>query len=112
MSCFDLIFRVVANFITWFVIHDYAPYLSSKFHDVYLAFARVAYGIKKSSPLWRRCVRGTDASLDMGVSMLFIKDGGFSNESRQHVSVTKRFLKYFNKVQEQLTRLCSINELG
>ena len=50
-----------------------------------------AYGIRKSSPSWRRCVRGTDESLDMGVSMLFINGSGFTNESMVHVSITERF---------------------
>ena len=54
-----------------------------------MAFSRDVYGIKKSSPLWRRCVRGTDKSLDMGVSMLFINGTGFTNESRQHVCITR-----------------------
>ncbi|KAJ7393583.1 Endothelin-converting enzyme 2 [Desmophyllum pertusum] len=74
---------VIGNYLTWSIIYHYGPYLSSEFHDAYMAFARIAYGIKKSSELWRRCVRGTDDSIDMGVSMLYVtdKDSGITNES-------------------------------
>jgi len=74
---------VVANYITWTIIYEYGPYLSSEFHDTYLEYARQAYGIKKSSELWRRCVRNTDASIDMGVSMLYVtdKESGVTNQS-------------------------------
>ncbi|WP_459806223.1 hypothetical protein, partial [Herbidospora sp. RD11066] len=51
-----------------------------------MMFSREAYGIQKSSPLWRRCVRGTDSSLDMGVAMLFINGSGFTNESIGHAN--------------------------
>ena len=68
-------------------MYNFGGYLSSDFHDAYLEFAQQAYGIQKSSPLWRRCVRGTDSSLDMGVSMLFIKGSGFTNESIHHVCI-------------------------
>ena len=89
MICFIL--RTVANYITWTIIYEYGPYLSSDFHDKYLEYARQAYGIKKSSELWRRCVRGTDSSIDMGVSMLFVtdKDSGINKQSLHHVSITK-----------------------
>lgn len=77
---------VVANYITWLLIHEYGPYLSTKFHDAYLTFAKVAYGIKRGSALWRRCVRGTTKSVDMGVSMLFVTDkkSEFTNGSMHH----------------------------
>lgn len=87
----DFFNSAIANYITWFIVYNYAPYLSSDFHEVYLQYAMDAYGIRKSSPPWRRCVRGTDESLDMGVSMLFINGSGFTNESMVHVSITKRF---------------------
>lgn len=92
MFCFH--FRVVANYITWAIIHEYGPFLSSEFHDAYLEFARKAYGIKKSSPLWRRCVRGTDESIDMGVSMLFVtdKDNVVTKQSLQRVSTAEPLL--------------------
>lgn len=77
---------IIANYITWFIMHEYAPYLSSDFHEAYMMFSREAYGIQKSSPLWRRCVRGTDSSLDMGVAMLFINGSGFTNESIGHAN--------------------------
>jgi len=79
---------VVANYITWTIIYEYGPYLSSEFHDTYLEYARQAYGIKKSSELWRRCVRNTDASIDMGVSMLYVtdKESGVTNQSLHRVS--------------------------
>lgn len=76
----------IANYITWFIVYNYAPYLSSDFHEAYLQYAKEAYGIQKSSPPWRRCVRGTDESLDMGVSMLFINGSGFTNESIVHAN--------------------------
>lgn len=82
--------RAVFNYITWNIIYEYGSYLSQDFHDAYMDFSHDVYGIKKSSPLWRRCVRGTDKSLDMGVSMLFINGSGFTNESRQHVCMTRR----------------------
>ncbi|CAH3030835.1 unnamed protein product [Porites evermanni] len=78
--------RAVFNYITWNIIYEYGSYLSQDFHDAYMDFSHDVYGIKKSSPLWRRCVRGTDKSLDMGVSMLFINGSGFTNESRQHAN--------------------------
>ena len=82
---------MVANFITWSIIYEYGPYLSTEFHETYLEYARQAYGIKKSSELWRRCVRGTDESIDMGVSMLYVtdKESGVSNQSLYRVSITK-----------------------
>ena len=88
---FGFYFRVVANYITWTIIHEYGSYLSSEFHDTYLEYARQAYGIKKSSELWRRCVRGTDKSIDMGVSMLYVtdKESGVTNQSLHRVSITK-----------------------
>ena len=83
--------RVVANYVTWTIIYEYGPYLSSDFHDAYLDYARQVYGIKKSSELWRRCVRGTDKSIDMGVSMLYVtdKESGVTNQSLIRVSTTK-----------------------
>lgn len=74
---------VVANFITWSIIYEYGPYLSTEFHEIYLEYARQVYGIKKSSELWRRCVRSTDESIDMGVSMLYVtdKESGVTNQS-------------------------------
>lgn len=77
---------VVANYITWLIIHEYGPYLSTKFHEAYLTFAQMAYGIKRGSALWRRCVRGTTKSVDMGVSMLFVTDreSEFTNGSMHH----------------------------
>lgn len=78
-------------------MYDFGSYLSSDFHDVYLEFARKTYGIQKSSPLWRRCVRGTDQSIDMGVSRLFIKGSGFTNESVHQVSITKGPWNFFIK---------------
>ena len=82
---------MVANFITWSIIYEYGPYLSSAFHETYLEYARHVYGIKKSSELCRRCVRGTDESIDMGVSMLYVtdKESGVTNQSLHRVSITK-----------------------
>lgn len=87
--CFHL--RVVANYITWSIIYEYGPYLSTEFHEKYLEYAHQVYGIKKSSELWRRCVRGTDESIDMGVSMLYVtdKESGVTNESVHRVSIIK-----------------------
>lgn len=82
---------MVGNYITWTIIYEYGPYLSSEFHDAYLEYARQVYGIKKSSELWRRCVRGTDKSIDMGVSMLYVtdKESGVTNQSLHRVSITR-----------------------
>ena len=100
---FDLS-RAVFNYITWNIIYEYGSYLSQDFHDAYMDFSHDVYGIKKSSPLWRRCVRGTDTSLDMGVSMLFINGSGFTNESRQHVCITRRTRRILiSNVRENLT---------
>lgn len=77
---------ILANYIAWTIVYSHAAYLSSGFHDAYMEYAREAYGIQKSSPLWRRCIRGTDESLDMGVSNLFIKGSGFTNESIAHAN--------------------------
>ena len=96
--------RAVFNYITWNIIYEYGSYLSQDFHDAYMDFSHDVYGIKKSSPLWRRCVRGTDTSLDMGVSMLFINGSGFTNESRQHVCMTRRTRRILiRNVRENLT---------
>ena len=96
--------RAVFNYITWNIIYEYGSYLSQDFHDAYMDFSHDVYGIKKSSPLWRRCVRGTDKSLDMGVSMLFINGSGFTNESRQHVCMTRRTRRILiSNVRENLT---------
>ena len=96
--------RAVFNYITWNIIYEYGSYLSQDFHDAYMDFSHDVYGIKKSSPLWRRCVRGTDKSLDMGVSMLFINGSGFTNESRQHVCMTRRTRRILiRNVRENLT---------
>ena len=96
--------RAVFNYITWNIIYEYGSYLSQGFHDAYMDFSHDVYGINKSSPLWRRCVRGTDKSLDMGVSMLFINGSGFTNESRQHVCMTRRTRRVLiSNVRENLT---------
>ena len=94
--------RAVFNYITWNIIYEYGSYLSQDFHDAYMDFSHDVYGIKKSSPLWRRCVRGTDKSLDMGVSMLFINGSGFTNESRQHVCMTRRSRRILIRKKEKI----------
>ena len=94
--------RAVFNYITWNIIYEYGSYLSQDFHDAYMDFSHDVYGIKKSSPLWRRCVRGTDKSLDMGVSMLFINGSGFTNESRQHVCMTRRTRRILIRKKEKI----------
>ena len=96
--------RAVFNYITWNIIYEYGSYLSQDFHDAYMDFSHDVYGIRKSSPLWRRCIRGTDKSIDMGVSMLFINGSGFTNESRQHVCMTRRTRRIqISNVLENLT---------
>ena len=87
---YSIYFRVIINYIAWYIIHKYGHYVSSDFHDAYTKFARQAYGVQQSSEFWRRCVRDTERAMDMGVSRLLLtnRDSGFTEESVHQVSIT------------------------
>ena len=76
---------MLANFLIWNVVFQLAPALSSKTYQLYMDFYKVLYGIKEEAPLWKRCVRASEVTIDMAVSRLFV-DKTFSEKSKIVVS--------------------------
>lgn len=77
--------RVIANYLMWNVVFHLAPALTPKLHKLYMDYYKAVYGIIQEAPLWKRCIRDTDKTIDMAVSRLFV-DETFSEKSKTVVS--------------------------
>ncbi|KAK8755133.1 hypothetical protein V5799_002164 [Amblyomma americanum] len=73
--------RTLYNYVGWRVMQMWAVHVSKKFRSAKQRFKRVAYGLRKDAPLWKKCVKILNTYMHEAVGNLYA-----THKSAPHVS--------------------------
>jgi putative endopeptidase len=94
--------REFGSYLTWHVLHAYAPRVSKSFVDEAFALKKVLTGQKEQRPRWKRCVASTDAALGELLAQPFIAKR-FAGDSKKVVTQMVHAIgKVFGKLLVEL----------
>lgn len=75
------------NYVGWRLVQGFGPLASGRMRDLEFEFGRVVQGVRKSLPVWQRCIGILSAVMDHPVGRLYI-DNEFSPQAKEDVSWT------------------------
>ncbi|XP_064460229.1 neprilysin-1-like [Ornithodoros turicata] len=82
----------IHNYLGWRVLQAFAPTATSQFRETEFVFLRAVQGVKKSPPLWQRCVKDINGILSQAVGRIYI-DREFSPQAKEDMEWKVKDLK-------------------
>ena len=78
------------TYLRWHVVHDKAPYLSSRFEQANFEFySRYLRGVSEMPPRWRRCVQWVDRDLGEALGQVFVEKTFQSGQKQSALQMTR-----------------------
>lgn len=89
------------NYVGWRLVQGFGPLASGRMRDLEFEFGRVVQGVRKSLPVWQRCIAILSAVMDHPVGRLYI-DNEFSPQAKEDmVSMVKDLKEAFSALLQQ-----------
>ncbi|CAN7998346.1 unnamed protein product, partial [Ixodes hexagonus] len=89
------------NYVGWRLVQGFGPTASARMRDLEFEFGRVVQGVKKSMPVWQRCIGSISTVMDQPIGRLYI-DHEFSPQAKEDmVSMVKDLKEAFSALLQQ-----------
>lgn len=98
------------NYIGWRVVQSFAPTATKRFRDLEFQFGKVVQGVKKSIPVWQRCISTISSIMDHPMGRLYI-DAEFSPQAKEDMeSMVKDLKEAFSVLLKQNTWMDTVTK--